>query len=378
MKNIRYILALLTMIFLCVGCSNPALPVKPGTDVVQESPTEDAEPEFVVHELDSVFIKDSDTQQDDEDVLYLTMATTGNWEELLRGDLMEEYSKKLYEWSDGKMILTTLYNGVLGNDLELVRAVQEGTISIVNSVPSYQSGIVPEAALLDVPGLFESVEEYNTFMKENYLVFMQRRYKKKGIHLISSTAYTFRVLTSNREIQSLDDIRGLKIRTMENKYQMEFWQNMGAIVSPLYWAQVRTAIQQGMVEAQENPVGYMKSSDLADVQDYVCMTNHMPMISNVIINEEQFQSMTKEQQELLTRMFQEMDAELARRQPEEDQQLIEELKVNGCVVSEPGEDIQEAIREAGKSVLDTLREDLGNSVVDEFLFRLGRSDLIHR
>lgn len=93
------------------------------------------------------------------DTVWLSMATSGNWEDIARGEIWNEYCDKLAEWSGGELRIRSYFNGSLGNDLELIEGAKEGTLSIINSVPSYQISVVPEAALLDVPGLFDSTEE---------------------------------------------------------------------------------------------------------------------------------------------------------------------------------------------------------------------------
>ena len=306
--------------------------------------------------------------EEKKDVVYLSMATSGNWSDILRGDLWEEYCRKLEAWSDGTLIMKTYYGGALGGDLELIEGVTEGTLCIINSVPSYQISAVPEAALLDVPGLFESTEEYNDFIENYYLDTLQSFYHRKGIRLLSSSAFAYRVLTSNTPVHNMEDLSRLKLRTMENKYHVAFWQAMGASVISMNWNEVRLAIQQNILQAQENPLGYMISSNLQDVQDQVILTNHVLMISNFLMNEQQYEALSPEHKELLQRFFDEMSRELVERQPQEDEELIRQLTEEGVQVYDASEDIRQAIAGVGQPmVLRLLRQDLGNEIVDDFL-----------
>lgn len=303
-----------------------------------------------------------------DDVVYLSMATSGNWEDIARGRLWEEYSRHLLDWSGGKLRMNAYFNGSLGNDLELIEGVKEGTLCIINSVPSYQISVVPEAALLDVPGLFSSTEEYNYFIDHYYMDTLQAFYHKKGLRLLASSAFDFRVLTSNTPVRSREDIKGLKLRTMENKYHVAFWQSLGASVVSMNFNQARLAIQQNLLQAQENPLGYMISSGLSDVQDQVILTNHILMINQYLMNEEQYQALSQENKDLLNRFFREMNEELTREQPEENRKLLESLKEQGIEIYDASEDITDAFSEiAQPRVLELLREDLGDVIVDDFL-----------
>ena len=302
------------------------------------------------------------------DVVYLSMATSGNWQNILRGSLWDEYCGKLEEWSGGSLVMRTYSNGALGNDLELIEGVSEGTLCIINSVPSYQISKVPEAALLDVPGMFSEAEEYNFFMDSFYGETMQEYYHEQGLHLLDSSAYDFRVLTSSVPIRSMEDIRGLKLRTMENKYQVAFWQAMGAYVISMNFNQVRLAIQQGILQAQENPLGYMVSAGLSDVQNQGVRTNHVLMVSNFVMNEEQYEALSEEHKLLLERFFQEMSRELAEKQPRENAEMAEQLAEAGIAVCDAPEDIRKAVTGTGQpAVLELLRQDLGEDTVDDYL-----------
>ena len=81
--------------------------------------------------------------------------------------------------------------------------------------------------------------------------------------------------TSNKDIESLDDFRGLRIRTMENTNQMAFWSALGAIPTPLAWEDVYGAIENGRVEAQENAADTIYGASLQNVQKYLACTDHL-------------------------------------------------------------------------------------------------------
>ncbi|MCD8053875.1 MAG: TRAP transporter substrate-binding protein [Lachnospiraceae bacterium] len=313
---------------------------------------------------------EAETVEETEDVVYLSVATSGNWENIVRGELFEEYTEKLYEWSDGGIVMKIYYDGELGTDLELIAAVQEGTLCIVNLVPTYQTSAVTEAALLDIPGLFDTTGEFNYFIDNYYMDSLQEYYQEAGIRLLTCSAFSFRQLTSNQEITSLSDLKGLKLRTMESEYQIAFWQSMGATVIPMSFTEVRLAIQQGILDAQENPLGYMITTNLLGVQDYVILTNHLPMISTYLMNEEQYQALSEENRELLQRFMDEMSRELVEQEPAEEQEILEELAEQGVQISEASEDFREGIQAGKEVVIEMLHEDLGDEIVDDYLTRV--------
>ena len=115
-----------------------------------------------------------DTTQEENQVLSLSVATVGNWEGIVRGKVFDEYAEKLSEWSDGTMEIKLYDAGSLGDDKDLIEGVKLGTLNIINSCPAYQTDVVPEAALLDAPGLYTSIEQYNIMMESGYMDVMQQ------------------------------------------------------------------------------------------------------------------------------------------------------------------------------------------------------------
>ena len=78
-------------------------------------------------------------------------------------------------------------------------------------------------------------------------------YLEHSVRLLAMSDQNFRVMTTNKKIESLDDFKGQKIRTMENKYHLAFWQSIGANPTPMAFSEVYIGLQQGTIDAQENP-----------------------------------------------------------------------------------------------------------------------------
>lgn len=145
---------------------------------------------------------------------------------------------------------------------------------------------------------------------------------------------------------------------------------MGATVIPLSFTEVRLAIQQGILDAQENPLGYIITTNLIGVQDYVILTNHLPMISTYLMNEEQYQALSDENKKLLQRFMDEMSQELVEQEPAEEEEILEDLAAQGVHILEASEDIQQGIQDGKEVVIEMLRGDLGDPIVDDYLARV--------
>ena len=229
---------------------------------------------------------------------------------------------------------------------------------------------MPEAALLDAPGLYTSIEQYNIMMESGYMDVMQQYYNDAGLQLLGSFAYTFRQMSSNKPAQTLADLQGLRIRTMENRYHEIYWQAMGATSIPLVFSELYMALSQDTMDAQENSIYNLVSSNLGEVQKYVIFTYHAPMVSSYVMNKEQYDALTEEQQDLLHRMIDGIKADVIANIPEGEEQNQKELSEKyGMAMLYPNTEMVMALREGSgrDAVIAALREDLGNEKVDTFL-----------
>ena len=295
------------------------------------------------------------------------MATSGNWENVVRGKLFEEYVEKLTDWSQGRMLIQLYDNGALGDDLQILEGVRSGTLNIINCVPSYLSPAVPEAALLDIPALFGGPEAFNAMMDAGYQEVMQEYFSQNGLYLLSCRAFDMRQMTSNVPVQEPADLEGLQLRTMETEYHVAFWRALGALPIPMSFNQVWVALQLGSIQGQENPLYYLESARLSEVQDYVVLTNHLPMISCYVMNLDQWEALAPQYQQLLQRFMDEMEAELLEETQAQNQEILAFSREQGLEILEISESLRGLMQEAREVVVQMLREDLGDETVDQYL-----------
>ena len=319
-------------------------------------------------EVETTAEQTEEETEEETSVIRLVVAAAGSWEGVYRGDIFEEYAAWLEEASDGRLVLEMYDNGALGNDLDLIAGVQLGTVTIVNSVPTYQASAVPEAALLDTPGVFEGIEEYNALMEGSYWDVMQGYYNEQGLQLLSSYAYTTRNMTSNIAPESVSDWQLLRMRVMESSYAQIFWETMGTEAYPLQFTEVYLALSQGIIDAQENALYVVLANALYEVQDYIIMTEHTPMVSSYVMNKEMYDALTEEDRALLEECFAMMAEETLAAAPSDEADFLEQLQTEyGMQVVEVTDEMKEQMQVASLATLTALRQDLGDEVVDEFL-----------
>lgn len=302
-----------------------------------------------------------------EDVLYLSLAACGDWTESSRGQVLQEQIDQLEE-NSGLIRIRFYDRSQLGDEARLIQGVRLGTLDLVQSIPATQTGVVPEAALLEVPGLFASLEEWNQFLSGEYRQIMESYYAENGLKLLTLFASSYRQLSSSQDLTDPETLQGLPVRVIENEYHETFWRSLGAEPVPYAFEELRFCLQEGIAQAQENPVGTMLEEELMDVQSTLTLTNHMPMIYVLAMNRERFEELSREQQDQLTAFGESLQADMIRRLPELEQQNLETLQNDyGISVQEPSPAWEGRIRQGQQAVLELLRSNLGNEKVDQML-----------
>lgn len=177
--------------------------------------------------------------------------------------------------SKGKIAVEIYPNGQLGADREMSEAVQLGTLEICIPATAAVSGFDKRIQILDLPYLFVNEEQafkaldgelgqkINSFLPEQG--FVSLGYPQNG----------FRHVTNNaKPIFKPEDLKGLKIRTMEIPAHVDFFRSVGANPTPMSWGELYTAMQQGTVDGEENPLEMIYDGKFYEVQKYVSLTGH--------------------------------------------------------------------------------------------------------
>lgn len=201
------------------------------------------------------------------------------------------FAQRVLEITEGKLSIEYHPNGELGGDLDLIRQMKENQIQIVVCQPAPLVSFVPEMAVFDLPMVFSEYDgdKINTVLNgdNEFHARLSTAYEKAGLHLLGFVQNgTYRLTTADRELKTLEDFRGLRIRTMENSNHMAFWSALGAQPTPMAWADVYAALRDGRVDAQENAADTCASASLQDVQTYLACTNHILYCNQICISKE--------------------------------------------------------------------------------------------
>lgn len=280
----------------------------------------------------------------------------------------EEFVDEVERLSDGKVKIQVYPNSTLGGDRELLESCKDGDIPFVLQNTAPQVTFMPDLAIFDAPCRFDSIDEVRAKVDdENFYALMENVYQKAGYRLLGYADQGFRVMSTNKNITSLADFKGQKIRTMENSFHMAFWKTLKASPTPMTFSEVYIGLQQGTIDAQENPYEVIVSNRLYEQQDYVVNTNHLPHLLSLIVSDEFYNSLPEETQQIITQA-----AETAKEKARtaSDERIAEKQKViedSGTQIVDLSDELIQEIRDASQPVYDSIKKVVSSEIYDAYM-----------
>ncbi|MFD2922207.1 TRAP transporter substrate-binding protein [Halobacillus naozhouensis] len=208
----------------------------------------------------------------------------------------EKFAELVDEKTDGKLQIEIYPNEQLGSETEVLNGIEAGTVDMTISGETMQNW-APEAALLAVPYLFKNEEHVKKVVEGEIGKGIESAIKEKvGVTPLYYHLRAPRNLTSNKPIKSPADLEGFKMRVPNVPLFMDAWEAAGARPQVMGFSEVFTALQQGVIDGQENPVDLIHSASFYEVQDYVNKTQHVRSWIYVVVGNKQFNSLDEDMQ----------------------------------------------------------------------------------
>lgn len=206
-------------------------------------------------------------------------------------------AKDLAERSGGKFKLNESYGGSLGGERELTEGTQIGTIDLVITSTGPIGNFVPDTLILDIPFLFSSYDQAHAVLDGPIGQDLLDKFPEHGLKALAWTENGFRNLTNSvRPVTEPKDVSGLKVRTMENDIHMEAFRTLGMLPTPMAFTELFTALEQGTVDGQENPIGVILSANFADVQKHLSLSQHVYSPAIILISPAVWDGLSEEEQ----------------------------------------------------------------------------------
>jgi tripartite ATP-independent transporter DctP family solute receptor len=193
-----------------------------------------------------------------------------------QGVAIDTFAKEVEKRTEGRYKIQTFYSASLGAEREATEAVQLGTQELTFTSTGPIPNFVPEVKILDVPFLFRDYAHARAVLDGPIGQELLQKFDARGIKALAWGENGFRHMTnSKRSVNAPEDLKGLKMRTMENPVHVQAYKGFGIIPTPMAFSEVFTALQQGTVDGQENPLSVITSAKFDQVQKYLTLTGHV-------------------------------------------------------------------------------------------------------
>ena len=195
------------------------------------------------------------------------------------------FGEQLDKLTNGKYTVKQFPANALGGEREMVEGAQIGTVDVVITSTGPVGNFVPDTLITDIPFLFKNYEHAHAVLDGPIGQEILDKFPEHDLIGLVWTENGFRNLTNSKHaVKEPEDAAGLKIRTMENPVHMEAFSKIGILPTPMAFPELFTALQQGTVDGQENPIGVIVSAKFSEVQKYLSLTNHVYSPAVIIVS----------------------------------------------------------------------------------------------
>jgi tripartite ATP-independent transporter DctP family solute receptor len=277
-----------------------------------------------------------------------------------------KFKEELEKRSNGDITLNVYPNSTLGGDRDLVEGMQMGTVDfglIAGVLGNFEDTI----GLLELPYLFDSQEEFNKIIHGPIGVEIAGNVQKKsGVRILNWWDRGPRETTSNKPINKLQDLKGLKIRLPQIPAMVVSWRAMGANPTPMAWSEVYTGLEQNVIEAQENPIPFIYGGRIHEVQKYLAFTDHKYEYVTIAMSDARWQSLDDEQRRIITEAADAATAYENRLVLDRTKELLELMQKEGLQVTYPDKkELAAAARSVHEDFAKTVDPDLYRRIIKE-------------
>lgn len=275
------------------------------------------------------------------------------------------FADKVKEHTQGRYGVDVHHSGTLGDDPKLLEQVKLGAIDLAISGIAIYGNQVPELGLLALPYLVESYEQgWALYDTSPWVKEWLGKLQTKNMRALSILEAGFRQFTSTKPVRTPADVKGMKIRIAKNQVYVWLWQTLGANPTVMALGETYISLQQGVVDAQENPIPTIHVQKFYEVAKNVSLTNHIYAPIPLSLNEKRWQAMSAADQSAFVKAAQEASAWHRKAVVGEDEKMLADMQAKGATVIKP--DVP-AFGKASQPVYDKAGEQYPKPVLQALL-----------
>lgn len=295
-----------------------------------------------------------------------------------KGMAADRFKELVEEKSDGRITVEVYSNSELYGDEDELQALQSGAVQMLAPASAKFTTIAPQLQVLDLPFIFDDVDDIPEIVSPDSdvgkAIYENERLASKNVQVLGLWDNGLKQLSSNTEMREPGDLQGLKFRIQPSDVLRSQFQAWDASSTPLAFAEVYNALQQGVVDGQENPYSNIESQNMQTVQEHITESNHGYIGYVLVINTDFFDKLPDDLKDVVTESADEASTynrEIAAELNEEARTTIEEGGTTE--IYELSDEERQAFKDAVvPSVWEKHADVIGQDLIDELLEKQGQ------
>ncbi|MBQ0139213.1 MAG: TRAP transporter substrate-binding protein [Kurthia sp.] len=281
--------------------------------------------------------------------------------------------KELVEAESDSLEVEVYHSGTIADDRSAIEMLQFGTLEITIPSTAPFTTFVPEYGVFDLPFTLTSNEMVDSVLQGEFGDKLAAKAESQGVLQLAWWENGFRQLTNSKTpVEKLEDVKGLKIRTMENEIHLAAWKALGANPTPMAFTELFTAMQQKTIDGQENPYPTIFLEKYPEVQKYLTETNHVYSPFIFLISKKTWDGLSEEQQEIVRKAAIEAGEHNRDLSRETAKSALEELKKQ-MTFSELSSEELAKFKKAVEPVIEKYKSTIGEEFVKEYLAEVDKA-----
>ena len=270
--------------------------------------------------------------------------------------------------SNGEIDVQIFPSSQMGPDREMIEGVQTGVLEMAIPPSSFFAGWDPAFAVIELPYMYASKDIAYEVLDGDAGAGMLARVENQGLVGLGWLELGVRNVTNNvRPVATPEDLEGVKLRTMKVPAHVATFETLGANPTPMNFGEVYSALQQGVIDGQENPLAIITSQRFYEVQKYLSTTAHVFAVYMPVISKPFFEGLSAEHQQLVRESMASARSYQAELVAAEDTAQLEEIRAAGVEVLELTAEQRQAFADKTESVRLQYRDEVGTEAYDAWV-----------
>ena len=267
---------------------------------------------------------------------------------------VNKWKELLEQKSNGTMVIETYPSSQLGSKNDLIDQMIAGqpVVTLADGA-FYADRGVKDFGIVFGPFLFDNWDQCWKLVKSQWYADKSKELEGKGLKILGSNwVYGARHTLTTKPVNSVEDLKGMKIRVPNNAIQVKGFEVLGAVPTPMPLGDTYTALPQGTIDGVENPLPVLYNGKFQEVAKYLILDGHVKNFTTLVCGTQFFNTLTPEQQKLLIETCEEAGLYNNEQQAASEKEVLEKFRNEGVTVVEPSNTVLQGFHDAAKKFYD--------------------------